>query len=117
MKSRIMYVERKAGQLTGSAWVGRVSFSQTGQTLYYRGLTFVKVRGYKYNHIEIGSREGYWISGCKRAGADRLYDEARAVTIDDDVREEYWTTIRNRPDLSDLSVANPPTIRKASSRR
>ncbi len=37
MKSRIMYIERKAGGLTGPARVGRVTFSQTGNTLYYAG--------------------------------------------------------------------------------
>lgn len=34
-----MYIERKAGELTGPARIGRVSFSKTGKSLYYRGQT------------------------------------------------------------------------------
>jgi len=36
---RIMYIECKAGGLTGGARIGRVTFSKTGRTLYYRGQT------------------------------------------------------------------------------
>lgn len=39
--------------------------------------------------------EDYWISGCKKDGNDRLYGERLPVYIDEDVREEYWTEIRN----------------------
>ena len=31
MESKIMYIERKAGELTGDARIGRVSFSKSGQ--------------------------------------------------------------------------------------
>jgi hypothetical protein len=44
MKSRIMYVESKAESLTGSARIGRVSFSKTGKTLYYGGQTFKSLK-------------------------------------------------------------------------
>ena len=30
----MMYIERKAGRLTGPARIGRVGFSKTGKTLY-----------------------------------------------------------------------------------
>jgi hypothetical protein len=106
MKSRIMYVERKADGLTGPARIGRVTFSQTGRTLYYGGQTFVKVRGYKYNHMETGTGAEYWISGCKRDGTDRLYDERNPVRIDEDARDEYWTQIREHPELRHVTIAN-----------
>jgi hypothetical protein len=35
MKSRIMYIESKASGLTGSARIGRVTFSKCYATLYY----------------------------------------------------------------------------------
>ena len=35
-----MYIERKAGQLTGPARIGRVTFSKTGKTIYYQGQQF-----------------------------------------------------------------------------
>ena len=36
---RIVYIECKAGALTGPGRIGRVTFSKTGRTLYYRGHT------------------------------------------------------------------------------
>ncbi len=100
MKSRIMYIERKAGNLTGDAWIGRVTFSKTGRTLYYNSKSFQSLRGsgFKSNYEEITTGEDYWISGCRKDGADRLYGERVAVMVDEDVREEYWTVIRSLPD-------------------
>jgi hypothetical protein len=36
MKSRITYIEKKAGGLTGPARIGRATFSKTGKTLTSR---------------------------------------------------------------------------------
>ena len=98
MRSRIMYIESKAESLNGPARIGRVYFSQTGRTLRYGGKEFFRVSGYKYNHIDLETREEYWISGPRRDGEDRLYVSNLPVEIDDDVREEYWTEIRKRPE-------------------
>jgi hypothetical protein len=43
-KTRIMYVECKAGNLTGPARIGRVTYSKTGATIYYRGREFRSLR-------------------------------------------------------------------------
>jgi len=96
---RIMYIECKAGSLTGVARIGRVTFSKTGRTLYYRGLTFqsLKGAGFKSNYYEVETRDDYWISGLKRKGGDRLYGSVLPVEIDEDVREEYWQEIRKQP--------------------
>lgn len=96
MQSRIMYIERKAGNLVGDALIGRVSFSKTGKTIYYKDKVFqsLKGAGFKANYIEINSNEDYWISGPKRDGSDRLYNERIPVSIDEGVWEEYWTVIR-----------------------
>lgn len=100
MKTRIMYVECKAGGLTGPARIGRVSFSKAGATLYYRGRTFrsLKGPGSKANYFDVATSEPYWISGCRKDGADRLYGERLPVEIDEDVREEYWISIREQPE-------------------
>lgn len=99
MKSRIMYLEQKAGNLTGAARIGRVTFSKTGKTLFYRGkkLQSLKGAGFKSNYYDLVTGDDYWVSGCKKDGSDRLYGERLAIKIDDDVREEYWTKIRNLP--------------------
>ena len=108
MTTRIMYIERKAGELTGSARIGRVTFSKNRKTLFYRGNQFRSLhgRGFKANFYEVESKEEYWISGCRQDGQDRLYGERRPVEIDDDVREEYWITIRKRPENKSAKIAN-----------
>jgi hypothetical protein len=59
MKSRIMYIESKAGGLVGPARVGRVTISKTGATLHYAGKSFqsLKGRGFKSNYYEVESGE------------------------------------------------------------
>lgn len=94
-----MYIENKAGGLTGPARIGRVTYSKTGRTLYYAGRAFGSLsgRGFKANYEDIATGEHYWISGCKKRGSNRLYGERVPVEIDPDVRAEYWTQIRSQP--------------------
>lgn len=101
MKPRIMYMECKSGDATGQARIGLVSFSKTCSTLRYRGLEFIslKGRGFKANYLEVGSGHEYWISGPRKDGKDRLYESALPVRIDEDVRNEYWSDIRQMPEL------------------
>jgi hypothetical protein len=96
-KSRVMYIERKAGHLAGEARIGRVTFSRSGRTLCYGGRSFRSLNGagFKSNYYCVETGEEYWISGCKSDGSDRLYGERVPVWIDDDVRDEYWIRIRN----------------------
>ena len=64
-KTRIMYIECKAGSLTGAARIGRVTYSKTGATIYYRGKEFrsLKGAGFKANYYEVETGEEYWVSG------------------------------------------------------
>ena len=91
MKSRIMYIENKSQGLEGEARIGRVYFSKSGKTLYYRGMRFqsLKGAGFKANYFELESGDEYWISGPRKDRNDRLYGGNRGVQLDDDVREEY----------------------------
>jgi len=100
MKPRIMYVERKEEGLSGPARIGRVSFSKTGATLYYGGRSFRSLRGhgFKANFFEVETGDHYWITGCRKDGTDRLYGEHKAIDIDDNVRDEYWSDIRGQPE-------------------
>jgi hypothetical protein len=99
MKSRVMYVESKAGGLTGPARIGRVKFSKTGVTLYYGGKTFqsLKGRGFKSNYFDVESGEPYWISGPRKDGRDALYATNVPPEIDEDAHDEYWSKIRGLP--------------------
>jgi len=95
-----MYIEYKGHDITGPGRIGRVSFSKSGRTLYYRDKVFksLKGKGAKANYEDEKTGDWYWISGCKKSGEDTLY--AGRVDIDEDVREEYWTRIRNKPELA-----------------
>ena len=116
IKPRIMYIENKGGEivkrysytdqlieggLTGPARIGRVTFSKTGATLYYQGrsLQSLKGGGFKSNYYDIETGEHFWISGPKKNGGDSLYATNIGTEIDEDVREEYWTEIRKKPEL------------------
>jgi hypothetical protein len=111
-----MYIENKGGEivkrnsytdqlieggLTGPARIGRVVFSKTGATLYYQGrsLQSLKGGGFKSNYFDIATGEHFWISGPKKNGEDSLYATNIPTEIDEDVREEYWTEIRKKPEL------------------
>lgn len=94
-----MYIEDKSGQLVGPARIGRVTFSKTGKSLYYKEKTFrsLKGAGFKANYYDVETGEQFWISEPKKNGADGLYGP-RPTPIDHDAREEYWIQIRKQPE-------------------
>ena len=92
-----MYIEAKPDGINGPARIGRVTFSQSGKSIYYQGRRFASFKGgFKANYFDCESGDEYWISGCKRNGGDRLY--AGTIYIDEDAREEYWAVIRRAPE-------------------
>ena len=96
-KTRIMYVESKAGSLNGPARIGRVTFSKSGRSLTYAGRTFRSLggSGFKANYYDVETGAHYWISGPRKDGRDRLYAQStKPVEIDEDVADEYWSEIR-----------------------
>jgi len=102
-----MYIEYKGDGIVGPARIGRVTFSKTGKSLYYGGKEFASLNGsgFKANYFDIETRVQYWISGCKKNGGDALY--SNTIVIDDDVRDEYWTTIRNKPESKSIKTFKP----------
>lgn len=98
LRSRIMYIENKSGGLEGAARIGRVYFSKTGSTLYYRGSRFrsLKGAGFKSNYFEVESGDEYWISGPRKDTNDRLYGGSRGVEIDPDVLAEYTARVTEK---------------------
>jgi hypothetical protein len=102
-KTRIMFIECKGEDVVGPARIGRVTYSKTNKSLYYRGRTFASLNGagFKANFFDIDTQEEYWLSGCKKDGTDALY--STTVEIDDDVREQYWINIREKPESKAIS--------------
>jgi hypothetical protein len=97
---RIMYIERKGGDLDGPGRIGWVEFSKSKRSYRFAGRLLCRCAGYKFNCIDADTRDEYWVSGPKRDGTDKLY--GGVVEIDEDARVEYWTEIRGRPDCSEL---------------
>lgn len=92
----------------GAARIGRVTFSKSGKSIHYQGKTFKRSKGPAGcgNYIEVDTGDIYWISGPKKDGTDRYYwGKSAPVEIDDDVREEYWTEIRNKPEKANDNIA------------
>ncbi len=94
-RSRIMYIEDKSEGLEGEARIGRVYFSKTGKTLYYRGMRFqsLKGAGFKANYFETETGDEYWISGPRKDQHNRLYGGNDGVKIDEDIVDEYYKLI------------------------
>src|SRR2546423_15571644 len=95
-KARIMYIECKAGNLTGPARIGLVTYSKSGATIYHQSRAFqsLKGSGFKANYYDVETGDQYWISGPRKDGRDAVYATNIAAEIDADVAEEYWTQIR-----------------------
>jgi hypothetical protein len=84
-----MNIERKDGDISGPARIGRVTFSKSNKLIYYKEKTFetLKGHGYKANYFDVDTGEHYWISGCRKDGRDALY--STDVEIGDEVLDEY----------------------------
>ncbi|WP_430423310.1 hypothetical protein [Phenylobacterium sp.] len=91
LRRRIMYVESKQGVIDGvKGRIGWVSFSKTGQTVYYRGLTLQKGNGVSGNFFNVESGEEFWVSGVKRRGSNaHPAERSFAVEIDEDAIDAY----------------------------
>lgn len=90
-RRRVMYVESKEGSIDGAQGrIGWVTFSKTGQTIYYRGRTLQKGSGIRGNFFDVASGEEYWVSGVKRRGSNAHPAEPGvSVEVDADALDEY----------------------------
>ena len=74
MTTEIKYIELKSGfSDNGPAWIGLVSFSKSGKTIYFNGKAFQSLNGtgISANYFDLESGEEYWISGVKKNMSDR----------------------------------------------
>jgi len=100
---RVMWIERKLGELAGPATIGWVKISAKGKRLDYQGKVFrtLNGQGFKANYFDEETGEDYWISGCRKDGADALYNTD--VEVDQDALEEYWVNIRKKPEKRNVT--------------
>jgi hypothetical protein len=92
LRKRLMYVENKDGAIDGAdARIGWVTFSKTGQTVYYRGRELQKAKGggLRGNFFDVTTGEEYWVSGVKTRGSNVHSAERATVVIDADAQDAY----------------------------
>jgi hypothetical protein len=96
MNKQLMYIESRAEAVGGRGRIGWVERSKTCQVYRYDGKVLrISARGL-YNCFDAGSGELYLVAEPKGNGRDKL--NGGFVDIDSDAREEYWLSVRNRPD-------------------
>lgn len=90
-----MYLEQLTEDLDGSgpAWIGRVRFSKTGRTLFYRGRTLEEAVVGPGTHRDPATGERFFVSNIKH-DLRLLHWAEREVEIDDDAVAEYERRLR-----------------------
>jgi hypothetical protein len=99
-KTKILrYVELKTGYSdNGPAWIGYVTPSKSGRTLFFNGRALMKLKGQRRdsdggNYCDMETRESFWVSGAKKNGQDRHWAGAGKVLIEAEAVSEYLETI------------------------
>lgn len=87
-----MYVESKGDDIDGAhGRIGWVTFSKSGQTVYYRDKVLKKINGggVSGNFYEQTTGQEFWVSGVKRTGSNAHWAKSIKVAVDDDALHEY----------------------------
>lgn len=96
MKSEIKYIELKSGfSDNGNAWIGLVSFSKSGKTIYFDGKAFQSLdgTGISGNYFDLESGDEYWISGVKKDMSDRHKFGGGQILVEKRILDEYLKSI------------------------
>ena len=109
----LKYIELKSGHSdNGPAWIGYVTSSKTGRTLYFNGRGLMKLKGQRRgdsggNYIDMETGESYWVSGVKKNGEDRHWAGSGKVLVEAAAESEYLQTIGAKTlDKSRCEVTN-----------
>jgi len=95
----LRYVELKSGHSDkGPAWIGYVSPSKTGRTIYFNGRALLKLKGQRRdadggNYCDMETGESFWVSGVKKNGQDRHWAGSGRVMVEAAAVAEYLETI------------------------
>lgn len=107
----ILYIELKSGYSDdGPAWIGKVKYSKSGQTIYFNNKGFKKYGGEAYsNYIDLETGDSYWISGVKKNGEDRHWAGSGKIMIDKKIVDEYLNlTGQKSVDAKRLEIIDIP---------
>src|SRR5215813_6938046 len=96
----LRYIELKSGYSgNGPAWIGHVTSSKTGRTLYFNGRALMKLKGQRRdesggNYVDMETGESFWVSGVKKNGEDRHWAGSGKVLVEAAAVSEYLETIK-----------------------
>jgi len=96
MRTEIKYIELKSGfSNNGPAWIGLVSFSKSGKTIYFDGKAFQSLNGtgISANYFDLESGNEYWISGVKKDMSDRHKFGGGKIFVEKRVLTDYLKII------------------------
>ena len=90
-KRRLMYIEKKDGDIDGAAGrIGWVTVSSGGSRVYYRGRALTRVpEGLRGAYVDEGSGHTYWVTPVRKTGSHAHFSPRVPVRIDPDARYEY----------------------------
>lgn len=87
-RTLLRYIELKTGYSdNGPAWIARVRTSKSGKMMYFLDKALLRVE--RGRHMDIETREIYWISGVKKDGTDRHWAGGGRVSIERGAVDEY----------------------------
>lgn len=113
MKTEIKYLELKSGfSDNGPAWIGLVSFSKSGKTIYFDGRAFQRLggMGISGNYFELETRDEYWISGVKKDMTDRHKYGGGKIFVEKRILTEYLQAIgKNELPKADYELTDVET--------
>jgi hypothetical protein len=96
LRTELKYIELKSGfSDNGNAWIGLVSFSKSGKTIYFNGKAFQSLNGMGIsgNYFDLESGDEYWISGVKKDMSDRHKFGGGKIYVEKRILSEYLQTI------------------------
>jgi len=97
LRTELKYIELKSGfSDNGTAWIGLVSFSKSGKTVYFDGRGFQSLNGTGIsggNYYEIESGNEYWISGVKKNMSDRHKFGGGKIFVEKQILNDYLQII------------------------
>jgi len=97
MKTEIKYVELITGyNHNGPAWIGLITFSKSGKTLYFNGKAFQRIGSSRTmgNFYDIETMEEYWISGVKKDMSDRHKYGSGKIYVEERILEDYLKLVK-----------------------
>ena len=95
----LRYIELKSGYAdNGPAWIGYVTQSKSGRTVYFNGRGLMKLKGQRRagsagNYIDMETGESFWVSGVKKNGEDRHWAGSGMVLVEAEAVSDYLCTI------------------------